>query len=42
MSSPCRDKGYAMCVQGFCGFKGGKVSVLLGVSMRLCSQMGQR
>jgi hypothetical protein len=41
MSSPCGDKGYTTCVQGFCG-SNDKVSVSLGVSMRLCSQMRQR
>jgi hypothetical protein len=41
MSSPCRDKGYAMCVQGICGYND-RISVTLRVSMRLCSQMGQR
>jgi hypothetical protein len=34
VSSPCRDKGYTTCVQGFCGCNG-KVSESLGVSMRL-------
>jgi hypothetical protein len=36
-----RDKGYMMCVQGFCGYKD-RVSESLRVSMRLCSQMRQR
>jgi hypothetical protein len=34
MSSPCRDKGYAMCVQGVCRCND-KVSGSFRVSMRL-------